>query len=118
METVEIGRIGENIARKHLENKGYKIIEQNYKTRYLEIDLIASFKKNLVFFEVRTKTGEDFGSPEETIDKRKINKLIKNAQIYTGIHAYQGGYRIDAICIVLNQDLTLNRLNHYENITA
>lgn len=118
METVEVGRIGENIARKHLESCGYKIIEQNYKTRYLEIDLIAHFKKNLVFFEVRTKTGEDFGRPEETIDKTKIKKLIKNTQVYAAMCGYQGSCQIDAICIVLNPDFTLNRLNHYENITS
>ncbi|MEW5757978.1 MAG: YraN family protein [Candidatus Omnitrophota bacterium] len=118
METVEIGRIGENIARKYLTAKGYKVVDQNYKTPYLEIDLIATHRGVLVFVEVRTKIGKDFGSPEETLDKRKMKKLIKNVNTYVVINKYNGACRIDAICIVLNEDLSQNRLNHYENITG
>ena len=69
---LEVGRIGEAIAKKYLRKRGYKIIEENYKTKYAEIDLIARYKNALVFVEVRTRIGERFGTPEESINRDKI----------------------------------------------
>jgi len=118
----EVGKIGENLAKKFLEKQGYKIIEQNYKTKYAEIDLVAQKpacagrEKELIFVEVRTKIGENFGMPEETINKKKIRKLRGNAIAYTAIKKWNGSFRIDAICIVLKPDYNVGRLNHYENI--
>lgn len=124
----EIGKIGEEIAKKFLEKQGYKIIEQNYKTKYAEIDLVTSRPacpacagmagrgKDLVFVEVRTKVGENFGTPEETINKKKMRKLRGNAMAYVAKKKWDGSFRIDAICIVLKPDYSTERLNHYENI--
>ncbi|MFH1671154.1 MAG: YraN family protein [Candidatus Portnoybacteria bacterium] len=111
-----VWKIGEDAAKKYLEEKGYKIIEQNYRTRYAEIDIVALKDNALVFIEVRTKKGE-FISPEESIDKRKLNKILLNADNYVKIKDWKGQYRIDAICIVLNLDNSIKRLEHYKNIT-
>jgi putative endonuclease len=113
-----IGLIGEAIAKKFLQKKGYMIVEQNFRTRYSEIDLIAKKKDVLVFVEVRTKTNEFFGTPEETIDKNKINRLIRSTEAYAAYNKYSGNLRIDAICIVLNPDDNPNRITHYESITS
>ncbi len=113
---LQTGKLGENIAKKYLEDKGYKIIEQNYKTKYAEIDLVTRRGKELVFVEVRTKKGLDFGSPEESLDKKKLRKLWLNAQGYVNFKKWPGPYRIDAVCIVLNQDGTISRLDHHQNI--
>ena len=110
------GKLGEEIAKKYLENKGYKIVERNYKTKYAEIDLVAKRKNELVFVEVRTKVGENFGSPEETIDRKKLRKLWGNATAYAARARWRGHCRIDAICIVLKEDYSVEHLNHYENI--
>lgn len=112
-----IGHIGEMIAEKFLQKKGYTIVEQNFRTKYSEIDLIVKKKNVLVFVEVRTKTNEFFGSPEETINKNKINRLIRGAQAYAAYNKYPGNLRIDAICIVLNPDDSPHRITHYESIT-
>jgi len=112
----EVGKIGEQLAKEFLEKQGYKIIEQNYKTKYAEIDLVCQRKKELVFVEVRTKIGENFGTPEDTINNKKKRKLLGNAKAYSVIKKWNGPYRIDAICIVLKPDLTVERLNHYQNI--
>lgn len=116
MNHLKIGQIGEGIAKKYLEEKGYKIIEQNYKTKYSEIDLVCEFGGELIIVEVRTKTGENFGSPEETINKRKLKKLYNNARAYAVWKKWKGHYRVDAVCIVLSYNNTVKRLNHYENI--
>lgn len=134
----EVGKIGEKLAREFLEKQGYKILEQNYKTKYAEIDLVCvkpeeislkkmfgSAKKNenkesskLIFVEVRTKVGEQFGTPEDTLDKRKLWKVLQNAKFYSGFTGWQGPERIDAICIVLHADFSVNRLTHHENIVS
>ena len=117
-----VGKVGEDLARKYLEKEGYKIIEQNYKTKYAEIDLVAEKsagffgKSTLVFIEVRTKVGENFGSPEDTINKAKLWKVLQNSKSYTAFKKWDGPCRIDAICIVLKVNYELSRLNHYENI--
>ena len=113
---IATGKIGEEMAKEYLKKKGYKIIEQNYKTKYAEIDLVAKKGNEMVFVEVRTKKGEDFGTPEETLDKRKLRKLRSNARVYTAWKKWQGPYRVDAICVVLRYDNMIERINHYENI--
>ena len=120
----EIGKIGEEAAKNFLVAKGYKILEQNYKTKYLEIDLIAEKssgffgKKELVFVEVRTKAGENFGSPEDTLNRAKLQRVLRNARLYSSFKKWQGPCRIDAVCIVLNPDFSVQRLTHHENIIA
>ncbi len=120
METsnLTVGRFGEGIARQYLEKKGYKTIEQNYRTRYCEIDLIVSDKTTLVFVEVRTKKNELFGSPEDTLNKKKLNKLRKGSVWYVYKEKHGKTYRIDAVCIVLGENDKIQRINHYLNITA
>ena len=120
----EVGKMGENLAREFLEKQGYKIIEQNYKTKYAEIDLVCEksvgfFGKNtLVFVEVRTKIGENFGTPEDTINKAKLWKVLQNSKSYTAFKKWDGPCRIDAICIVLKPDMAVSRLTHHENIIS
>ena len=111
-----IGKAGEEIARKYLESKGYKIIECNYKTKRAEIDIITKYKNTLVFVEVRTKHHEQFGSPEETIHYQKRMRLRKNAAAYVHRKHYNGPYRIDAICLVISERKGLERIDHYESI--
>lgn len=113
-----VGKLGEDIAREYLKGKGYRIIEQNYRTRYGEIDLIAQKENTLVLVEVRTKTGEQFGKPEETLKKRKIKKFKMNALAYISKKGWKGAFRMDAICIVLEKNQRLARLNHYQNLVA
>ena len=116
-ENLTIGRFGEAAARNFLHKKGYKIIEQNYRTKYLEIDLVAKYKRLLVFIEVKTRVGELFGMPEDALGYYKIKRLIRNAAIYTTQNHYYKNYQIDSICIVLNDDKNIKRITHYKNIT-
>lgn len=115
-EHLETGKLGEEVAKKYLEENGYKILEQNYKTKYAEIDLIGEKNKEMVFFEVRTKRGENFGTPEDTLKNKKLRKLWMNAQSYSAFKKWQGPYRIDAVCVVFGENGAVHRINHYENI--
>ena len=121
-----VGKIGEDLAREYLEKRGYKVLEHNYRTKYAEIDLVceksAGFlgmgKPILVFVEVRTKIGEDFGAPEETINRAKLRRVRKNALAYAAFKKRKGLLRLDAICIVLKPDFSILRMNHYENLSG
>lgn len=111
-----IGKQGEELARKYLENKGYEIVDQNYKTKRAEIDIVARHKNTLIFVEVRTKQHEQFGTPEETINYRKRLKLVRNANAYVAKAKHSGLYRIDAVCVVIDRNNGSQRITHYENI--
>ena len=115
---LETGKIGEEIAKEYLKKKGFKILEQNYKTKYGEIDLVCQDKKTLVIVEVRTKKGENFGTPEQSLDKKKLRKLWFNAQSYTARKKIKTPCRIDAVCIVLSptKHKVPERIGYYENI--
>ena len=122
---LNIGRLGENIVKEYLEKKGYSIVDQNYKNKYAEIDLIARYKNNLVFVEVKTRIGEQFGIPEDAINRDKLRRLVRNAQVYMMRKNYdlprgKAGmdFRIDAVCIVLDENRQPIRIDHYENITS
>lgn len=110
---LKTGKLGEEIAKRYLEGKGYKIIEQNYKTKYGEIDLVCRKGKELIIVEVRTKIGNDFGTPEESLTKKKIKKVWLNALAYTGKNNWKGDYRVDAVCIVLKYNGGVERINHH-----
>lgn len=96
---LETGRIGESYAADYLTGQGYKIVEPNYRTRYGELDLVATEGEELVFVEVKTRSGEGFGLPEEAVDRRKQQKLIRMAQSYVLEKDWSGNYRIDVLAI-------------------
>lgn len=112
------GKLGEEKAREYLEKQGYKIIDKNWKTKRAEIDLVAQKKNVLVIVEVRSTVGEQYGTPEETLDPQKQWKLRSNAKTYVAHRKYSGLYRIDAVCVVFRGDGSEVpiRLTHYENI--
>lgn len=111
-----VWKIGERLAEKYLTDKGYRVKERNYRTKYAEIDLVAESDGVLVFVEVRAKSNEWFGSPEDTINRKKIAKLRSNAFSYVQYRRWRGPYRLDAVCVVVNQSGGLIRIEHYEDI--
>jgi len=78
----ELGAKGEEIAVRYLKSRGYRIIERNYRIRLGEIDIIAEQGDDLVFIEVKTRSGTLFGSPFESITAQKQKQLSKVALEY------------------------------------
>lgn len=111
----ETGRLAENLAATALIKKGYLILQTNFRTRYGEIDIIASDKDTFVFVEVKAKKGLDFGIPEEMINKRKLKKIRRLAEVYT--NGQTVNCRIDIVALVLDNSNKLLRLTHYENVS-
>lgn len=79
-----IGKKGEDIACKYLEENNYIIIERNFYCRQGEIDIIAKDCKTneLVFIEVKTRTNLNYGMPAEAVNEQKRSHIIKVAEYY------------------------------------
>ncbi len=116
MNRQQLGATGEKLARDFLKKKGYKIIDTNFRCREGEVDIITRKKDCLVFVEVRTKTGDSFGSPEESITFAKREKLISSALTY--MSERQGlpeTWRIDFVAVELDPSGKARRIEIIEN---
>jgi len=101
----ELGKRGENIAVKFLREKGYKIIERNYRCPMGEVDIVAKDKKALVFVEIKTRTSTNFGLPEEAISYRKRQHLSKIASFYLLYYKIKEiNCRFDVVSILINKN--------------
>ena len=78
----KLGAQGEQIAINYLHNRGYQILERNYRNRLGEIDIIARHGTDLVFIEVKTRSDNIFGSPLEAVTSSKQRQLAKVALGY------------------------------------
>jgi len=81
-DSMKLGEKGEGLAVKFLKKKGYRIVEQNYKSNIGEIDIIALDGSVLVFIEVKTRESIGFGLPFESVDRRKRRKIANVALSY------------------------------------
>ena len=79
------GQKSESNAVKHLKKQGYKILEQNYRTKLGEIDIIAKDKKTLVFVEVKARSSDRYGNPKWAITPKKKRQMSKVALYYLKI---------------------------------
>lgn len=79
---MELGREGEDTAVRHLESSGYRILTRGFRMFRGEIDIVALDGDTLVFVEVKTRTSEDFGFPEEAVTPAKQSQIRKIARGY------------------------------------
>ncbi|MBQ9937010.1 MAG: YraN family protein [Oscillospiraceae bacterium] len=77
-----LGDFGENFTVKYLKKNGYKIVSQNFHSRYGEIDIIAVKNDILAFVEVKARAHNSLFKPREAVDYYKQNKIIKTAQLF------------------------------------
>ncbi|MFH1662740.1 MAG: YraN family protein [Chloroflexota bacterium] len=116
MKRIDTGKRGEELARDFLIKRGFRILDANYRCTEGEIDIISQYKDCLVFTEVRTKTSQQFGSPEESITYTKKRRLITTAQHYLQNHGNQLPLcRIDFIAVELDGKGKLSRIELIEN---
>lgn len=119
-----IGQLGERVAANYLKNKGYAILEMNYKNsfgrRIGEIDIVAEDCKarELVFVEVKTRNFSCSETlPEENITFSKLRKLSKIAQDYLRKHQkLDSSYRFDAVSVWIDREGKKARIKHMQSI--
>ncbi len=87
----------------YLKDLGYSILERNFRSGRAEIDVIAMKDNKLIFVEVKTRTGEGFGFPEEAVDDKKQEMLEQCAEDYMLEKDWKGNIRFDVIAVSLNR---------------
>lgn len=116
-----VGQLGEKIAKNYLIRKGYKIVDQNYRQTWGEIDIIA--KKDKTWFFVEVKTMIKFGdseqnlTPEDQMTQSKIKKLNRTLLSYLNHFHIDEEWQLDLIAIEIDKEKKKYRLRHLKQIT-
>jgi putative endonuclease len=115
----ETGIMGERLAAGYLREHGYEVIETNYRCPEGEIDIVARHGDAIVFVEVRTRRGHEFGTPEESITAIKKERLRLTAARYLEEHAdLLGEWRIDVVAIELDSRRNPSRITLIDNAVS
>ncbi|WP_433708544.1 YraN family protein [Paenibacillus illinoisensis] len=110
------GKLGEEAACRWLREQGYLIIEQNWRCRRGEIDIIASDGDLLVFVEVRSRSGAGkYGTPQESVDLRKMKQVRSTAEVYLHMTGIKLQPRFDIIAVMLNRTGDIVSVQHIAN---
>ena len=95
------GNKGEELAADYLTAHGFKIIERNWRFRYAEVDIIAAKNDRLHFFEIKTRTSDKFGKPEESMSHKKMRMLKTAAEEYQYKHMQWKYVQFDVLAITI-----------------
>lgn len=98
----ELGKIGENRAVQYLLGKGFQIRERNWRFGKEEIDIIAESDTHLAIVEVKTRSNNLFGEPQEFISSNKRRHLIRAANFYAEKNSIEKDIYFDVIAITLS----------------
>lgn len=114
----ELGQAGEDAAVRFLEDKGFRILERNARTKAGEIDLVARDGDSIVFVEVKSRSSDRFGAPSEAVDSRKLSRLVRAAELYLlGKRAHNAAWRIDVVSILWKEGGVAD-VEHLPNVTG
>ena len=108
-----LGLEGEDMAADHLSSSGYVILERRFRIHSIEIDIIASKGKELVFVEVKTRSSDFFASPESAVNVKKQKRMILAADYYVRERGIDAEIRFDIVSVVRNRDT--EHISHIKN---
>ena len=116
---IAIGKWGEEIAAKFLEEHGFEVLNKNERTPDGEIDIIAKKGGELVFVEVKTRRNTRFSFPEEAVNDEKLDHLESAAGWYlTRYPEYEDNWRLDVITVIGDPFTNKPRIDWFENVTG
>jgi len=99
----QLGRQGEEMARNYLVTRGYEILYQNWRYSHYEIDIIALKNKILHIVEVKIRSSQAFGYPEESVTRKKFKALLNAADEFLYQHRQYRHVQYDILSISTNQ---------------
>jgi putative endonuclease len=111
----ELGKWGEELAAKYLQDNGYEILERDWKSGHHDLDIVAKEGHTLVIVEVKTRRDQRFGLPEEAVDYQKIRLLQQAAHLFVKSHNIDGDLRFDIIAITGSPDEVEPVIKHLKN---
>lgn len=110
---IKKGELGELMAANFLKEKGYVILERNYRYKHSEIDLIVRKDDWVVFVEVKTRSSEAFGYPEDFVDDKKAEKILEGAEQYLFESNWEGNVRYDIVSVTIKKNIP--EIVHFED---
>lgn len=114
------GALGERLAAEHLERRGYRIVDRNFRTRHGELDIVAADSRTFVFCEVKTRVAGGRGGPAGPLDaigtdkRRRLRALAREWLNRSDDRPWRPGLRFDAIGVTLSPRGELLSLEHVE----
>ncbi|MEM7055504.1 MAG: YraN family protein [Bacteroidota bacterium] len=109
----QLGKKAEDLAASYLQKKGFSIIARNYRHKKAEVDIIAQKKTRLLFVEVKARTSNRFGYPEEFVVPSKQALLREAAENYIIEHDWNQAIRFDIITVLQTDDKV--QIVHFED---
>lgn len=104
MDRVSLGIYGERLAERHLAERGWRILDRNWRIKGGELDLVAEDGGEIVFVEVKSRQGGAFGYPEDAVTYAKRRRLRLAAHAYLGAHGLHGRpYRFDIVSVTVTR---------------
>ena len=110
---IKKGKEAEDMAADFLALQGYEIVERNYRYKRSEIDLIVRKDNWLIFVEVKMRSSDAFGYPEEFVDYKKAKNIVYGAEQYTYDNNYNGNVRYDVVAISMKNGEP--EIRHFED---
>ncbi len=108
-----LGNRGEDQAVEFLKQKGFSLLERQYRHGRAEIDLIMRKDDLMIFVEVKTRTGKAYGRPEDAISQGQIERIMSSAEHYIFEQGWEGRLRFDVIAVQCYQGRV--ELTHLED---
>jgi putative endonuclease len=100
----KLGKWGEGQARRYLEAQGCPLVAANWRCSAGEVDLVVRDGDWLAFVEVRTRRGDTYGTPEESITATKLARMAAVAETYVYETEWEGDWRLDVVAIQVQSD--------------
>lgn len=123
---LNVGRIGEEIAWQFLSERGFALLERNYRQKWGEIDLITQVGMTVHFVEVKTVSHETRAAidairragyrPEEQLTRAKYDRLARTIATWIAKEGYKGHYQLDLVTVHVVPHETYAQVEYYENI--
>lgn len=108
--TKVFGDKGEEIACEYLISKGYKLLNRNWYFNKKEIDIICVLDDLLIIVEVKTRSTEYYGKPEDSVTLKKQSFLIEATQNYIEINNLNLEVRFDVVSVIINEKVKINHI--------
>lgn len=107
---ISLGKLGEQIAAQYLTDKGYQILDRNWRAYRKEIDIIALDGDNIVFVEVKTRQDDEYGAPEMAVNRQKRAHIYAAASSYYYEHKIELDVRFDIVSVLYRHGIP--EINH------
>lgn len=99
MSSFSTGRSAEQLAVSYLKKNKFQIMEQNWRTRYCEIDIIAKKAETVYFIEVKYRKNNNYGSGLEYINQQKLSQMQFAAELWVSMYDWRGDYQLSAVAV-------------------